>query len=123
MKERPWASRRKNSKLINSKAGFMLLKTAILCLENRTNLRVNAHYRAFPSSALVVDDQLGRRIAHVAAIFGSRFDHVAAFDRNAVLTLRGRLAWARKVRVVPQAEITRNSHGHDALWSAPIACM
>ena len=25
---------------------------------------------------------------------GSRFDHVAAFDRNAVLTLRGRLAWA-----------------------------
>ena len=25
---------------------------------------------------------------------GSRFDHVAAFDGNAVLTLRGRLAWA-----------------------------
>jgi outer membrane autotransporter protein len=25
---------------------------------------------------------------------GARFDHVAAFDRNAVLTLRGRLAWA-----------------------------
>jgi autotransporter-associated beta strand protein len=25
---------------------------------------------------------------------GSRFDHVAAFDRNAVLTLRARLAWA-----------------------------
>jgi uncharacterized protein with beta-barrel porin domain len=25
---------------------------------------------------------------------GSRFDHVAAFNRDAVLTLRGRLAWA-----------------------------
>ena len=25
---------------------------------------------------------------------GSRFDHVAAFDRNAVLTLRARLAWS-----------------------------
>jgi outer membrane autotransporter protein len=25
---------------------------------------------------------------------GARFDHVAAFDRNAVLTLRARLAWA-----------------------------
>ena len=53
------------------------------------NMRKPAHHVRWRHP----DQQCRRRYAGGTGI-GSRFDHVAAFNRDAVLTLRGRLAWA-----------------------------